>query len=637
MMTRSSNWEPDLTKPSYEVVLQPIGRRIEIPAGTNLLEAARLAGVELVAICGGEGACGTCRVRPVSGQLSPLTLTEEAELSAKDLAAGYRLACQAEVLSNLRVDIPPESFTTPQRLQLEGQEIPTELDPVAVPLEVAVPPPALDDLRSDLTRLRDALTALSHADLHFSLSVAASLPEKLRANQWRVRLAIRGNEVVAILPPLNTDDRSLITDHCLLYGLAVDIGTTKLAAYLVNLETGETVAKAGAMNPQIAYGEDVISRITYVNEHADGLLTLQAKLVEALNHLLDGLCAEANVSHEQVVEAVIVGNTAMHHLFVGLPVRQLGESPYVAAVGEALQFPASQVGLRLAVGAYIYLPPNIAGYVGADHVSMLLGADLYGSGDLSRSSTAEAVATTVALDIGTNTEISLFHAGKHYSCSCASGPAFEGAHISDGMRAAPGAVERVRIQGGEVKVHTIGGGEAVGICGSGILDVVAELLGACLLDKRGVLKGEHPNLRVAGNVTEFVLTPAGKSGVGREVKVTRQDVNEIQLAKGAIRAGIEVLLAEAGIEDKDIELFVVAGAFGTYLDLESAIRIGMFPDLPRSRFHQVGNAAGSGARRLLVSRQQRRLADEIARGVNYVELAVQPDFMKVYVKALAFG
>jgi len=626
-----------LTKPSYEVVLQPIGRRIEIPAGTNLLEAARLAGVELVAICGGEGACGTCRVRPVSGQLSPLTLTEEAELSAKDLAAGYRLACQAEVLSNLRVDIPPESFTTPQRLQLEGQEIPTELDPVAVPLEVAVPPPALDDLRSDLTRLRDALTALSHADLHFSLSVAASLPEKLRANQWRVRLAIRGNEVVAILPPLNTDDRSLITDHCLLYGLAVDIGTTKLAAYLVNLETGETVAKAGAMNPQIAYGEDVISRITYVNEHADGLLTLQAKLVEALNHLLDGLCAEANVSHEQVVEAVIVGNTAMHHLFVGLPVRQLGESPYVAAVGEALQFPASQVGLRLAVGAYIYLPPNIAGYVGADHVSMLLGADLYGSGDLSRSSTAEAVATTVALDIGTNTEISLFHAGKHYSCSCASGPAFEGAHISDGMRAAPGAVERVRIQGGEVKVHTIGGGEAVGICGSGILDVVAELLGACLLDKRGVLKGEHPNLRVAGNVTEFVLTPAGKSGVGREVKVTRQDVNEIQLAKGAIRAGIEVLLAEAGIEDKDIELFVVAGAFGTYLDLESAIRIGMFPDLPRSRFHQVGNAAGSGARRLLVSRQQRRLADEIARGVNYVELAVQPDFMKVYVKALAFG
>jgi uncharacterized 2Fe-2S/4Fe-4S cluster protein (DUF4445 family) len=474
--------------------------------------------------------------------------------------------------------------------------------------------------------------------------VSADLPEKLRANNWRVRLALRGNEVVAILPPPITDDCSLTTDHCSLYGLAVDVGTTKLAAYLVNLEIGETAAKAGAMNPQIAYGEDVISRITYANEHADGSQILQAKLVEALDHLLGDLCAEAKVSHQQVVEAVIVGNTAMHHLFVGLPVKQLGESPYVAAVGEAMQFPACEAGLKLAAGAYVYLPPNIAGYVGADHVSMLLGAGLYGSGDfakhperVSRSSTVEAVATTAALDIGTNTEISLFHAGRHYSCSCASGPAFEGAHISDGMRAAPGAIERVRIEGGEVKVHTIGGGAAVGICGSGILDVVAELLEAGLLDKRGVLKGNHPNLRVANDAKEFILTLAEKSGIGREIKVTRQDVNEIQLAKGAIRAGIEVLLEEAGIEDQDIELFVVAGAFGTYLDLESAIRIGMFPDLPRTCFEQVGNAAGGGARKLLVSRQQRRLADEIAREVNYVELAVHPDFMKVYVKALAFG
>ena len=633
-----------MTKPTFEINLQPIGRRIQVPAGTNLLDTARLAGVELVAICGGEGTCATCRVRPVSGQLSPRTLTEEAELSAEDLAAGYRLACQAEVLSDLRVDIPPESFTTPQRLQLEGQEIPTELDPVVVPLEVEVPPPSLGDLRADLTRLRDALTSLGHADLRFSLPVSADLPEKLRANNWRVRLALRGNEVVAILPPPISDDCSLITDHCSLYGLAVDVGTTKLAAYLVNLETGETAAKAGAMNPQIAYGEDVISRITYANEHTAGSQILQAKLVEALDHLLGDLCAEAKVSRQQVVEAVIVGNTAMHHLFVGLPVKQLGESPYVAAVGEAMQFPAGEVGLKLAAGAYVYLPPNIAGYVGADHVSMLLGAGLYGSGDfakhperVSRSSTAEAVATTVALDIGTNTEISLFHAGKHYSCSCASGPAFEGAHISDGMRAAPGAIERVRIEGGEVKVHTIGGGAAVGICGSGILDVVAGLLEGGLLDKRGVLNGNHPNLRVANNGNEFILTPAERSGIGREIKVTRQDVNEIQLAKGAIRAGIEVLLEEAGIEDQDIELFVIAGAFGTYLDLASAIRIGMFPDLQRTCFEQVGNAAGGGARKLLVSKQQRRLADEIAREVNYVELAVHPDFMKVYVKALAFG
>ncbi len=615
-----------MTKPNYEVVLQPIGRRIEVPAGTNLLDAARLAGVELVAICGGEGTCGTCRVHSVSGQLSPRTLTEAAELSDDDLAAGDRLACQAEVLSDVRVDIPPESFTAPQRLQLEGQEIPTELDPIVVPLEVEVPPPSLSDLRSDLTRLRDVLTGFGHGDLRFSLPVSADLPEKLRANNWRVRLAIRGDEVVAILPSQITDDCSLITDHSSLYGLAVDIGTTKLAAYLVNLETGETAAKTGAMNPQIAYGEDVISRIAYANDHPDGAQTLQAKLVARLDHLVEELCAEAKVSRAQVVEAVIVGNTAMHHLFVGLPVKQLGEAPYVAAVGEAMEFPASQVGLRLAVGAYVYLPPNIAGYVGADHVSMLLGAGLQ-----------DTTQTSVALDIGTNTEISLFHAGKHYSCSCASGPAFEGAHIADGMRAAPGAIERVRIDGETVQVHTIGGGAPVGICGSGILDAVAELLKSALLDARGVLKGQHPLLRVVKNRTEFILTPAEKSGTGRDVAVSRQDVNEIQLAKGAIRAGIEILLKEAGIEDQDIELFVVAGAFGTYLDLESAIRIGMFPDLPRPRFKQVGNAAGGGARKLLVSKQQRRLADEIAREVNYVELAVHPDFMKVYVKALTFG
>ncbi len=618
-----------MTKPTYEVTLQPIGRRIEVPAGTNLLDAARLAGVELVAICGGEGTCGTCRVHSVSGQLSPRTLTEEAELSDDDLAAGDRLACQAEVLSDVRVDIPPESFTTPQRLQLEGQEIPTALDPVVIPLEIEVLPPSLGDLRSDLTRLRASLAGLGHADLHFSLRVAADLPEKLRANNWRIRLAIRGNEVVAILPPPTTDHRSLITDHrslSTLYGLAVDIGTTKLAAYLVNLETGETAAKTGAMNPQIAYGEDVISRIAYANDHPDGAQTLEAKLVETLNHLVDELCAEAKVSRAQVVEAVIVGNTAMHHLFVGLPVKQLGEAPYVAAVGEAMEFPASQVGLELAVGAYVYLPPNIAGYVGADHVSMLLGAGLQ-----------DTTQTSVALDIGTNTEISLFHAGKHYSCSCASGPAFEGAHVANGMRAAPGAIERVRIDGEAVQVHTIGGGAPVGICGSGILDAVAELLKSGLLDARGVLKGRHPLLRVFNNKTEFILAPAEKSGIGRDVAVSRQDVNEIQLAKGAIRAGIEILLKEAGIEDKDIQSFIVAGAFGTYLDLESATRIGMFPDLPRQRFKQVGNAAGDGARRLLVSKKQRKLADEIVREVDYVELAVHPDFMQVYVKALAFG
>jgi len=600
---------------SHEVTLQPIGRRISVPVGSTILDATRLAGVELVTICGGEGVCGTCKIRLVEGQLSEISSNEECEFSSEEINDGFRLACQAEILSDVRIDIPPESFSTPQRLQVEGQEIPTELDPIVTCLDVNIQPASLKDLRADLTRLRGSLAKTGLADFQININVAAKLPYLLRSEQGEIRLVFRKKELVSILPSGSK-----------IVGLAVDIGTTKLAAYLVDLETGETLAKAGAMNPQIAYGEDVISRISYANDHTDGAKILQSHLVETLNKLLDNLSKEANIQPEQVVEAVMVGNTAMHHLFSGLPVKQLGESPYVAAVGESLSFIGQDIGLELAAGAHVYMPPNIAGYVGADHVAMLLGADL-----------SQVNQTTIALDIGTNTEISLFHAGEHYSCSCASGPAFEGAHIQAGMRAAQGAIERVQIDGSEIRVQTIGDEAAVGICGSGILDVVAELIKNKLLDKRGILKGNHPALLEKEKNTHFVLVPAEKTGTGKDVIISRQDINEIQLAKAAIRAGVEVLLAEAGINDKDIQIFIVAGAFGTYLDIGSAIQIGMFPDIPRQRFKQVGNAAGAGARKLLVSMHQRQMAEILADNVNYVELATHPDFMKIYVKALAFA
>jgi uncharacterized 2Fe-2S/4Fe-4S cluster protein (DUF4445 family) len=600
---------------SHEVILQPIGRRIKVPEGSTILEAARLAGVELVTICGGEGVCGTCRVRVVEGQLSEINPNEECEFSDEEINEGFRLACQAEIFSDMRIDIPPESFSTPQRLQVEGQEIPTELDPLVTGMDVKVQPASLNDLRADLTRLRGALTHTGKADFQININVAAKLPYLLRSANGEICLAFRDKELISILPSGSK-----------LVGLAVDIGTTKLAAYLVDLQTGETLAKAGAMNPQIAYGEDVISRISYANENPDGAKILQTRLVETLNNLLDVLIKEVDIHQEQIVEAVIVGNTAMHHLFSGLPVKQLGESPYVAAVGESLEFIGRDIGLKLAQGAYVYMPPNIAGYVGADHVAMLLGADL-----------SQVSQTTIAVDIGTNTEISLFHAGKHYSCSCASGPAFEGAHIQAGMRAASGAIERVQINGVDIRVQTIGDEPAVGICGSGILDVVAELLKNELLDKRGVLKGDHPALREGEKNTHFVLAPAEKTGTGKDVSISRHDINEIQLAKAAIRTGLEVLLVEADIQDEEIQTFIVAGAFGTYLDIDSAIRIGMFPDIPRQRFQQVGNAAGGGARKLLVSKHQRQMAETLADNVKYVELATHPDFMKIYVKALAFA
>jgi uncharacterized 2Fe-2S/4Fe-4S cluster protein (DUF4445 family) len=600
----------------FTVDLEPVGRRALIEPGMTLLDAAQRAGVEIVAVCGGVGACGKCRIRLVRGELTPPTPVEARMFSAAELAAGHRLACQARPLGDVKIDIPPASLSTPQRLQVEGQESEVAVDPVVESVNLAVSVPVLHDLRSDTVRLTDALAELHIPRPFFDQPVLRDLSGKLREQNWSVRLALRRrnhrSEVVGVLHP----EQALL-------GLAVDIGTTKMAAYLLDLATGHTLAKAGLMNPQIAYGEDVVSRIAYANEHPKGRRLLQTRLMESLNDLIDRLCGEAGVSHEQIVEAVVVGNTAIHHFFAGLPVRQLGESPYIAAVTEPLDICACHLGLKLASGAKVYLPPNIAGYVGADHVSMLLATDAW-----------RAKKPTVALDIGTNTEISLAAGGQLLSCSCASGPAFEGAHIYAGMRAAPGAVEYVQILEDNVRIQTIGGKPPVGLCGSGILDAVAELRDAEIVKRTGRFQMDHPRIVPWDGGGAFLLAPATATGNGHDLLVTRRDVNEIQLAKGAIRAGVEVLLLEAGLTAQDIETFIVAGAFGTYLDLESAIHIGMFPPLPLERFKQVGNAAGTGARQMLISAAQRRLAAQISERVRYVELTVHPSFTTVYMDAM---
>jgi uncharacterized 2Fe-2S/4Fe-4S cluster protein (DUF4445 family) len=410
--------------------------------------------------------------------------------------------------------------------------------------------------------------------------------------------------------------------------LAVDIGTTKVAAYLMDLESGETLAAAGAMNPQIAYGEDVMARIAYAMGGEAQARELERVLVEGLNSLASDLCAQAGCDSVGVVEAVLVGNTCMHHLVLGLPVAQLGLAPYVPALADSYDLKARELGLRLAPGANVHFLPNIAGFVGADHVARLLATGLY-------EVEAGARGITVGLDIGTNTEISLAVEGRLLSCSCASGPAFEGAHIQDGMRAAPGAVERVRLADERVEYQAIGDAPPVGICGSGILDGVAELRRTGVLRNSGAMQpGSHPRVRGAGKETEFLLVPAGERGAPRDLVITRKDVNEIQLAKAAIRAGIELLLSEAGLKAEQVERVVVAGAFGTYLDVGSALAVGVFPPLARERFVQVGNAAGMGAKLALLSRRCRERAGEIARCVEYVELTTHQRFVEAYVAAL---
>lgn len=591
------------------VDFEPVGRRIDVVPGTNLLEAAQAAGVQLSSLCGGIGSCDTCKIRLIKGLVSKHTLEELAALSDEEIATGYRLACQTVPEGDVKVDIPPESLATPQRLQVEGQEIEIELDPVVKRLEIQLEPASLQDLQADDVRLKSAVERAGITVPEIHMPVMRELSDRLREQSWTASLALRDREIVAVLP---AGSRML--------GLSVDVGTTKVAAYLVDLTDGRTLAKVGAMNPQVAYGEDVISRIAYTNLHKD---ILHERIIETLNNMVAELCQISDMQRAQIVEAVVVGNTAMHHLFLGLPVRQLGESPYVPALGAAANVLAADIGLNLAPGAYVYLPPNVAGYVGADHVAMVLASGVW-----------DTRKTTLALDIGTNTEITLAAGGRLLSCSTASGPVFEGAHIHDGMRAAPGAIERVQIVDEDIRIQTIDAQPPVGICGSGILDVVAEMLDSGILDRSGRMLTQNPLVHSQNGSPGVTLVSSEKTGHNRDIVVNRKDVNEIQLAKGAIRAGSEILLKEAGLSDDDLDEIIIAGAFGTYIHIPSAVRVGMFPALPLEHFHQIGNAAGVGAKQMLVSHQRRLLAVEISRRIEYVELTIHPRFTDEFMKAM---
>ena len=599
--------------PRIRIEFEPVGRRADFEHGVTLQEAARRSGVELASTCGGDGTCGCCRVRIVRGEVSPPGVTERAELSDGELAIGLRLACQTHALGDALIDIPPESLTAAQRLQLEGEDSELELDPPVVAREVTLATATLDDLRSDATRLRDGLAPF---DGTIPIAVLRQLPTALRHSDWQARVAVNrpAAEVVGVLAPGTT-----------VLGLAVDLGTTKLAAYLVDLRTGRTLARGGAMNPQIAYGEDVLSRIAYAGRESGGHGLLQTVVVEQIELLARELCAEADSAPDAIVDWVVVGNTAMHHLFAGLPVRQLGAAPYVAAESAALDVRAADLGLSLAAGARLYSPPVIAGYVGGDHVAMLLASGV-----------AHGTRRTLALDIGTNTEISIARDGQLWSCSTASGPAFEGAHISAGMRAAPGAIERVRYHEGAFEVQTVGDRPPVGVCGSGMLDAIAAALDAGIIDRRGALRRSHHLVSGENGSRECLLVPAEHSGSGQDIHFTRADVGEIQLARGAIRAGTALLLEAAGLDAADLDEVIVAGAFGTYLDLRSAVRVGLLPAIPLTRFRQVGNAAGAGARRLLLSRAARAEAAAIAARAQYLELTTHPAFADRFAEAMRF-
>lgn len=595
----------------FTIEFEPVGRRGECSVDESLLDGARRLNVDLVSICGGGGVCGRCKVQVISGEVTEQTEDEKAHFTETELAQNYRLACRTFPRSNIKIHIPPESLTAPQRTQVEGLDLAIDPDPLIRGLNVKLTPPSLEAPKSDDQNLWAALDK-QHGEAagRIDLEVQRRLSAQLRKEEWNVRIGMRGDEIVALGTP---STRWL--------GLAVDIGTTKIAAYLVDLETGKTLAARGFMSPQISYGEDVITRIAAAGKSPENAMKLQSLVVDGLNETAASLCSEIRTVPADIADAVIVGNTAIHHLFLRLPVQQLGMSPYVPAVRAALDVKARELGLRLAPGAYVHLLPNVAGFVGADHVAMLLATR-----------TVESKSVVVAVDIGTNTEICLTYRGQRKSVSCASGPAFEGAHIKYGMRAAPGAIEHVRFSDGKLNIQTIGGESPVGICGSGLLDAVAQMRLNGALDATGRMV-QHPLVRRGRDgINEFVLAERPDTDA---ITVSQKDVRELQLAKAAIRLGIRALVEAESLTESQIEQVILAGAFGTYIDVESAIEIGMLPALPLERFQQVGNAAGTGARMALISRGHREHAQEIALNDGYIELGSIPEFHRKFAEANA--
>jgi len=599
---------------SFQISFQPLGLKNNCRQDQTLLDCAHELGIDLVSLCGGTGSCGKCKIQIISGSVKG---SPDDSLTNVELEKGFCLACRTYPESELVVYIPAESLSAPQRLQVEGLEIEASIDPHIKSYDVSLPIPSLSDLSGDDDRLFDRLKK-EHGAICRKVDdeLSKSLSSLIRSMNWEASIIVSGDEVISLAPKGSP-----------LVGMAVDLGTTKVAGYLVDLDSGSIMSSKGLMNPQIPYGEDIMTRMSRAKGSDEDASLLQKITVEALNQLAADLCSDIEgVRKEDIHEIVLVANTAMHHLLLALPVEQLALAPHVPAVSHALDIKARDLGLSISRGAYVHLLPNIAGFVGGDHLAMLLAINAQ-----------KTDGPMLAIDIGTNTEISLGVNGELTSVSCASGPAFEGAHISCGMRAAAGAIDHVRISEQGIDYHTIHGSMPIGICGSGVFDIVAQLHIKGIIDGSGRIREGDSRVRLDEQTREFVIVSENERGGGPAITVTQKDVREIQLAKAAINAGIQILLNEKGVSETDIERIFIAGAFGSYLDISSAMAIRMLPDIPLDRFIQVGNAAGTGAVTVLLSRSARNEVKQMAREIRYMELAGDPDFNDIFVKAIPLG
>mgnify|MGYP001765185388 CR=1 FL=1 len=629
--------------PGHLVFFSPSGKRDRFPEGTSVLEAARRLGVDLDSVCGGRGICGRCRVVPVDGanpklgvvsaasHLTPRGSVEERyEDKRGALPEGCRLGCQAKITGDVVLDVPPEAQVHRQVVRKRAEAHPIDVDPLIRLHYVEVREPDMHDPSSDARRLAEALAAQwGIAEARLDLAVLADLQKTLRKGGWKVTVALRdGRDVVAVFPGFREAA----------HGLAVDVGSTTIAAHLCDLVTGEVVASAGVMNPQIRFGEDLMSRVSYVMMHPGGEVELTDAVRGALKTLTESVTSEAGLTPADVLDMTLVGNPIMHHLVFGLDPTELGGAPFALTVDGGLTVPARDLGLGLAPGATVYALPLIAGHVGADTAGVVLAEGPH-LGDEVR----------LLVDVGTNAEIVLGNRHRLLACSSPTGPAFEGAQISSGQRAAPGAIERVRIDPVtlEPRFRVIGcdlwsdepgfaaataATGVTGICGSGIIEVVAEMRLAGLITPDGIVDGamaaRTPRIEAEGRTFAFLL----HDGEPR-ITVTQADIRAIQLAKAALHAGIRLLMDAYGATT--VDRIGLAGAFGSHIDVKYAMVLGLVPDCPLDRIVSVGNAAGTGARIALLDRKARAEIEEVVRRIDKIETALEPAFQGHFVAAMA--
>jgi uncharacterized 2Fe-2S/4Fe-4S cluster protein (DUF4445 family) len=599
---------------SFIIEFEPLGIRLICEEPLTLLDAARQAGIRLRSECGGKGTCGKCRLKIISGKSSPISSHEKQILGNAQIKEGYRLACRTLVNQTVQVYLPPDSLVEKQVLQTEGKYTEFLPHPAVQVQSAELTPPSFTDLRSDLKRLTDA-TRQFGLELQPELGFVQQCGVQLRRSEWRVNLIHNHEEWLYAFPPGDL--------HPL--GLAVDVGSTKIACYLMGLEDGSTLAAQGEINPQIIYGEDIMSRLSAIQEQPGRARDLQRLVIEGINEAASNMCRSQDRDIQEIADVCLVGNTAMHHFFLGLPSQPLAVSPYIPATTSFLYPRAADLGLQVMPNARAYCPPPIAGFVGSDHLAFLLSAG-FGKDPRIR----------LGIDIGTNTEIALQHDQRIVSVSTASGPAFEGAHIRFGMRAAPGAIEHVTMdKNGLPACQVIGQSTASGICGSGILDAIGELRRVGLLNSRGRLDKNHPAIKIDEEGKPFYeLMPAGDTQ--SSITLNQHDIDQLLLAKGAIRAGIEILLDYLKINAQQIEEVIIAGAFGSYMDPGQAIQIGLLPNIDQDKVHAVGNAAGAGARMMLVSIEMREQALALADIIEYLELTIYPDFPLFFARGIQF-